>query len=259
MKIRHAVAYGVATGPDRLLMESVTGAMARVSAMARVVYVAHRFPLSVAPHRDPSAYLLSPANLLTRHSGVFRRMRAQVQRRLGSSGILLVVSPRHGEGRSIAALSLGLSFAEKSARVVYVEADFRRPSLGAFFEIPAGSGAADLLSGRLPMSELGACLLPTDAAGLYLLPAGARSDPPELLDAPRLQEFLALLRAEGDWIIMDSPPLLSYNDALPLLGLVDGVVIVTLEGRTRAEDVAELSARLSLARARVVGMLSLEP
>lgn len=256
MKTRQDLAYSIAPGP---LSQAVTGAMAHLAAMARVVHVTYRFPLRVSPHRDPSAYLVSPASLLTRHADNFRRMRAQVQRRLGHSGVALVVSPRHAEGRSIAALSLGLSFAQQSARVVYVETDFRRPALHTFFEIPPGGGVADLLWGRLPLSELGACLLPTDAPGLSLLPAGARSDPPEPLDSPRLPEFLARLRAAGDWVILDSPPLLSYGDALPLLSLVDGVVIVSLEGRTRDEDLAELSARLALAQARVVGTLALEP
>jgi len=256
MKTRQDLAYGIASG---LLAEASVGALARLSAMAHVVHLAHRFPLRVSPHRDPSAYLVSPANLLTRHADNFRRLRAQVQRRLGRSGMALVVSPRHAEGRSIAALSLSLAFAQKFARVIYVEADFRRPALRSFFEIPAGGGVADLLWGRQPLSELGACLLPTDAAGLYLLPAGARADPPESLDSPRLPEFLARLRAEGDWIILDSPPLLSYGDALPLLDLVDGVVVVSLEGRTRDEDLAELSARLALTQAPVVGTLTLEP
>lgn len=262
MKTRQALAYGVAPRPNRLLVDAVGGALARFSTMARVVHVAHRFPLRVSPHQDPSAYLLSPVNLLTRHTDSIRRLRAQVQRLLGDSGVVLMVSPRHAEGRSIAALSLGLAFAQivqKGARVVYVETDFRRPALHTFFDIPAGVGVADLLGDRLPMSDLGACLLPTDAPGLYLLPAGARSDPPEQLGSPLLPAFLARLRTEGEWIIMDSPPLLSYSDALPLLGLVDGVVIVTLEGRTRDDDLAELSARLALAQARVVGMLTLEP
>ena len=256
MKTRQDLAYSLAPG---LLSQAVTGAMGRLAVMARVVHVAYRFPLRVSPRPASSAYLVSPTNLLTRHADNFRRMRAQVQRRLGHSGVALVVSPRHAEGRSIAALSLSLAFAQKFARVVYVETDFRRPSLRTFFEIPPGGGAADLLSGRLPLSELGACLLPTDVAGLYLLPAGARADPPEPLDSPLLPALLARLRAAGDWIILDSSPLLSYGDTLPLLGLVDGVVIVSLEGRTRDEDLAELSARLALAQARVVGTLALEP
>jgi protein-tyrosine kinase len=229
-----------------------------MAAMARVVHVAHRFPLRISPHHDPSAYLLSPATLLTRHADDFHRLRAQLTRRLGDSGMALVASARHAEGRSIAALGLSLAFAQGAARVVYVEADFRRPALHTFFDIPAGSGAADLLRGSQPMSDLSACILATDVAGLRLLPAGVRPGPPELLDSPRLPELFERLRGEGDWIIVDCPPLLSYSDALPLLSLMDGVVIVALEGRTRDEDLAELSARLALAQARVVGAISIE-
>lgn len=229
-----------------------------VPRQAHVVHVAHRFPLSASRRHDPSAYLLSPASLLTRRAEDFRQLRAHLKRRLSTSGILLVASARHAEGRSITALNLGIAFAQEFAHVVYVEADFRRPALHRFFDIPADKGMADLLRENRPPGDVATYILTTDVPGLYLLPAGVRSGPPELLESPRLPELFGHLRAAADWIIVDCPPLLSYADALPLISLVDEVVVVALHGRTREEDLKALSARLTMAQARIAGAVYIE-
>ncbi|HEX6542424.1 MAG TPA: CpsD/CapB family tyrosine-protein kinase [Ktedonobacterales bacterium] len=229
-----------------------------ISRTAALVHVAHRFPLRISPYRDPSAYLLSPARLLTRRADDFRQLRAHLNMRLAFSGILLMVSARHAEGRSLAGLNLSIAFAQEFRRVVYLEADFRRPTLRTFFDVPASKGMADLLREPGPLGDLSTCVLATDVAGLYLLPAGTRPGPPDLFESPRLPEVFAWLRSVGDWIIVDCPPLLSYPDALSLIGLVDGVVVVAQKGRTREEDLEDLSGRLAHAHAHIVGTIFIE-
>ncbi|MFI5271425.1 MAG: CpsD/CapB family tyrosine-protein kinase [Ktedonobacterales bacterium] len=226
--------------------------------VARVVRVAHRFPQGLSLRRDPSAYLLSPASLLTRRAEDFRQLRSQLKMSLGESGVLLVTRPRHGEGRYITALNLSIAIAQEYERVVYVEADFRRPALHTFFEFTAGKGVADLLRQRAPVGEVSEQVLATDVPSLYLLPAGVRSGAPELLESPRMAELVEQLRIEADWTIIDCPPFLSYADARPLIKLVDGVLVVALQGRTREEDLSLLSARLAAAQARVVGAIYVE-
>jgi Mrp family chromosome partitioning ATPase len=226
-----------------------------------VVYVAHRFPMRVAPHRDPSTYLLSPTRLLSHHPLDLRSLRVRIEQRLPRPAVLLMASARHGEGRSIAALHLSIAFTQGIARVAYVEADFRRPALHTFFELPASNGLADLLRGTGPMGDANACMLPTDVTGLYLLPAGVRSgssDAHLLLQSPRLSALLAWLRGEADWTIIDAAPLLTYADALPLLGQVDGVVVIAREGRTRDKDLASLSARLARTGAPILETVHME-
>jgi Mrp family chromosome partitioning ATPase len=222
---------------------------------ASIVRVAHRFPIRATPHRDPEAYLLSPSRLLAPSFEDFVALRARLSERLTAPAGVLVASARHAEGRSITALTLSIALAQASARVVYVEADFRRPALNMFFNLPACGGLSALLSESAPIGNLGAYLLPTDIAGLDLLPAGVCASPAIPLDMPRLAELMGWLRAEADWIIVDSPPMLTYSDALPLLSLVDGVLITALVGRTREQDLAALATRLALIWPPVVATL----
>lgn len=224
-----------------------------------LIQVSHRFLRGLMPNREPRSYLLSPANLLTRRAEDFRQLRTQIKLHLGDHGVVLVASARHSEGRSIAALNLGLAFAQEYERVVYVEADFRRPALHAFFEIDQGRGLARLLRQPQPLGDsLGDDLFPTDVPGFYLLPAGVRAGPPEVFASPRMAEVMNRLREEADWAIIDAAPMLTYAEPLSLAKLVDGVVVVALEGRTRDEDVARLAGRLKGVDARVLAATYLQ-
>ena len=219
-----------------------------------VVNVSYRFPSGLLPNRDRRTYLLSPSNLLTHRAEDFRQLRTHLKHRLGERGVVLIASPRHGEGRSITALNLGLALAQEYERVVYVEADFRRPALHAFFELEQGYGICQLLQRQDPIGDdVGSQLLPTDVPGFYLMPAGVRSGPPELFESPRMAEALARLKIEADWVIVDGPPMLTYAESQVLAKLVDGVVIVALEGRTRDDDIVRMSTQLESIKANVVG------
>lgn len=209
--------------------------------------------------RDPRSYLLSPATLLTQRAEDFRQVRARMKQSLGDHGTVVVVSARHGEGRTITALNLGIAFAQQYERVVYVESDLRRPALHTFFDFEQGRGLSPLLQKDGPSSSsLDTALFRTDVPGFYLLPAGARSGPPEILDSPRMTYLAKQLALQADWIILDAPPLLTYAETQTLLGLADGVVVVALEGHTLQHDVQEVSLRLTTAGANVVGVTYLK-
>lgn len=221
---------------------------------ARPVNVSYRFPRGLLPSRDPRTYILSPSDLLTRRAEDFRQLRTQIKEQLGDRGTVLVASPRHSEGRSITALNLGLAFAQEYERVVYVEADFRRPALHTFFELEQGRGLSRLLRRSDPIGDdLGTELLPTDVPGFYLLPAGVRSGPPELFESPRMADIVEHLKSEADWAIIDVPPMLTYAEPQTLVKLVDGVVVLALEGRTREDDLRRLAARLEAIGGNIIG------
>lgn len=218
----------------------------------RTVVVSQQPSERISRH-DRRSYLLSPSSLLTRRAEDFRRLRSHLKYRLGERGSVLIASPRHGEGRSITALNLGLAFAQEYERVVYIEADFRRPALHTFFELEQKGGLSRLLQRQTPIGEdVGEELLPTDVPGFYLLPAGVRSGPPELFESPRMAEVLARLKIEADWVIIDGPPLLTYAESQTLAKLVDGVTIVALEGRTRHDDVTRVCTQLDSIMANVI-------
>ena len=71
-------------------------------------------------------------------------------------------------------------------------------------------------------------------------------DPTGMLDSLRMQELMRAWAAEYDHIIIDTPPVLPFADALVLAARADGVILVARSGVTRAG--ALLRARNVLVR-----------
>jgi len=48
----------------------------------------------------------------------------------------------------------------------------------------------------------------------------------ELIESHAMESLLAQAKAKYDLVVIDTPPLTAVSDAFPLLGKVDGVIIV---------------------------------
>jgi polysaccharide biosynthesis transport protein len=88
------------------------------------------------------------------------------------------------------------------------------------------------------------------------LPSGPSvSDAPDLLYSGLLTDLLQQLRKEYDVILIDTPPLLEIPDARLLSRISDGVIFVARSRHTRVDAALAATQRLSLDRARVLGMV----
>ena len=103
----------------------------------------------------------------------FRSIRMNVRYASGGhSGIALgVTSPGPGDGKSLIASNLALSFAEGGWRTVLIDADTRRGQLHTTFDVPGTPGLVEYLEGTSLLSEV---LLPTPHDNLTLIPCGTR-------------------------------------------------------------------------------------
>ena len=100
---------------------------------------------------------------------------------------------------------------------------------------------------------------PAFAAGsLQVAVAGmAERDPTALLTSHRLLPVLTDLAEGNDIVLIDSTPLLSVSDALPMLSIVDGVVVVVRAGRTTYPAAARLRRTVErLHGAEVLGVVA---
>ena len=165
--------------------------------------------------------------------------------------VVVVTSALGGEGRTTTALDLARSVAEAGERVLLVEADLRRPTLGAALHLEAGPGLSDVLAGHV---EVAAAVRPGDVDGLSVLPAGTvPPNPAELLGSPRMADVVAALRLGYEKVLLDTPPLLPVTDAAVCSALADGVLLVVRWGRTSRDEVAEAARMLEQVHASVLG------
>ena len=98
-------------------------------------------------------------------------------------------------------------------KVLLIDADMRRPSIGKTLGIPPNSpGLANVVAGT---AELDDCLLHLEEANIDVLTAGMiPPNPLELLSSHRFEEIIRGLSERYDRIVIDSPPSILVSDSL---------------------------------------------
>ncbi len=176
---------------------------------------------------------------------------------------ILCVSADGGDGKSTLIAALALAWGEAGERVAVVEADFRRPVQSRLLQLSGSHGLADVLTGMLPVEEAmqpvsvmhpeaGVSPVTRPTAGstaTVVEPAGSVSvlvggtkvaNPPALLARPATTELVRSLAEEFDHVLIDAPSPLQVSDVVPLLGAVDGIVLVARVGHTRVASARRL-------------------
>jgi len=173
-----------------------------------------------------------------------QRVRAHQLRTIG------VISAADGEGKTLTAVNLALSLAaEPNQTVLLIDLDLRRPSVATVLDLPAEQGLEAWFTGQAPVDDLFWRL--SGVERLLILPTVAPlAGSSELLAGARVKELLHELttRYADRLVMLDLPPLLLADDVLTIAPLLDAVVIVASEGRTRREDLARMNELLGPSR-----------
>jgi capsular exopolysaccharide synthesis family protein len=183
----------------------------------------------------------------------YRRLAATLLHGQATSGlkVVMVTSAAVGEGKSLTASNLALTFSESyQRRVLLIDADLRRPSLHQLFNFSAGVGLSEAL--MLPDDQR--LTLHRASSHLSVVPAGAPSnDPMAGLSSDRMRGVIEEAREAFDWVIIDTPPVGLLSDASLLGAMVDGVLLVVKAGATPFERVQR--AIDAVGRERVLGVV----
>jgi len=175
----------------------------------------------------------------------FRTLRAilQVNPTLKGTKVFLITSTQPGEGKSLVATNLAISFSQDRRKTLLIGADLRRPAYKQVFNVnQMPPGLSEVLQGkRIWQETLNKDLIP----GLDILPPGTvPSDPAELLGAPRMAEVIAEARDKYDQIIIDSSPMIGISDSLLLMRHIDGVLFVVRQGVTHSLGASHAMKRI---------------
>jgi len=168
---------------------------------------------------------------------------------------LVVTSSLPGEGKTSTVANLGVSLALSGKRVVMVSADLRQPSLHKYFRGQAGRGLTEVLRGYEAPPE---ALSPTSDPNLWVVDTGARIDsdaPSALLGSDKMRDLLSFLRDFADFVLIDTPPLLTSPDVLAVAPLTDGALFVVDPRRVERPVVEQARHELQLSGTPVIGVV----
>lgn len=157
-----------------------------------------------------------------------------------------------GEGKSTTVCNLAITLAQAGIRVLLVEADLRRPRVGAYLGLESAVGLTNVLIGARRFEDVVQTW--NSQIPLYVLPSGpAPPNPSELLGSRGMAKLLRLMESKYDLVILDAPPLLPVTDAAVLATEASGSVLVVHHGKTRIDQVERAAQALTAVGARVLG------
>ena len=154
-------------------------------------------------------------------SETFRNVRTNLQFMLeNGKNVVLVTSTISGEGKSFISANLAISLSLLGKKVVIVGLDIRKPGLNKVFNIPKKEhGITQYLTNTT--ANLMDFVQPSDInKNLFILPGGTvPPNPTELLARGGLEKAIETLKANFDYVILDTAPVGMVTDTL-LIGRV---------------------------------------
>jgi succinoglycan biosynthesis transport protein ExoP len=163
---------------------------------------------------------------------------------------ILITSPLPGDGKTLQAANIAVSFAQMGKKILLLDGDMRKPRLHEIFNLERSPGLSEYLAGKESRPQ------PTGITGLEVFTSGMTCpNPAELLGSKRMKELLESERAKNDFdmVIIDSPPILSVADAAILSAVTDGVVLIVNAGSTPRPAIQRAIQQLSDVEAKLIG------
>jgi polysaccharide biosynthesis transport protein len=161
----------------------------------------------------------------------FRALRTSMRLSTTSrqSKVIAVTSCQPAEGKSTVSVNMAAVLAQGGKKVVLVDTDMRRPSVYKRLRMEGGKGLSELLTGYYTLDEV--TQTHETLTMLDVIPSGTVPPlPADLLASDQMAEVVRQLRERYDYVIFDTPPVLSVTDPAIVAAQSDGMVLVIRQG-----------------------------
>lgn len=202
----------------------------------------------------------------------FRALRTRILSNMEGKGprAVLVTSSSPREGKTLIALNLAVIAAQAGMKTLFVEADLRKPRLAEALGVAQAPGLTDVLVGDMPWPDalktvtdlMMGKMTPDDIMrtpgldNLHIITSGSVSaNPALLLESKGLGHVIEEVQEAYDFVILDSPPVLAWNDATILGTRIPGALVVYRVGEVPKRSVKRALTQLGQVGCRPLGLV----
>ena len=187
-------------------------------------------------------------------SEAIRSSRATIESKFLKNKSYMVTSSNPSEGKTTFSFNLALSL-EKANKVLFIEADIRRPSvLNGFYQFDREIlGLGEIITGKAQLKEV---IFKVPGTELDIITSGEkRFDMSDIVNREQIKKFLDLLKMEYDYVIVDSPPVQPVSDTLILSQSSDYNLFVVRSEGTRTASFMSSIKKIQNVGAKINGIV----
>jgi len=182
----------------------------------------------------------------------FKSMRTNLLFSMENRGIntLMISSSSPKEGKTSVSTNIAFVIAKTGKRVLLVDCDLRKPSVHRYFNISNSEGLVDVILKERKVEEIVVKIndkLNVMTAGLV------NYNSSELLSSQNMRNFIRSMEKEYDYVILDTPPIVAFADAVTLVTDKVGVILVINSEQTKIEICKKSKQLLTNVNATLIG------
>lgn len=229
---RSARAYGAAYGYGaRLTPKTVATADENI-------------PIELLPHDQPRSTVAE----------AYRAFRtALLLSKAGGVNTFAITSSMPAEGKTSTALNLAIVLGQLGKRVLIIDGDLHKPRMHELLRLSKRVGLVSILAENVAAAS---AVQNTAIPNVFAITAGPNSpNPSGLLASEGMKKLLESVRANFDYVVIDTPPVSPVADAIVLGNQVDGVVLTVRGGWTPREQVTRTRDKLIRSNVKILGVL----
>lgn len=157
------------------------------------------------------------------------------------------------EGKSFTSTNLSVSMAKSGLKILYIDADIRKPMLFKSLVSKDFKGLSNYLMGHAELNEI---INKTEIEGFHFISCGIKThNPGELICSPKLGELLDAVKVKYNFVIIDTPPLGSVIDGALIASITDASIIVISQNKVKLRNAIMMKDQLEKANANIIGAI----
>jgi capsular exopolysaccharide synthesis family protein len=210
---------------------------------------------SIPKKKRKNQPLITEINPVTEYTQSFLNLSEQIYLSMKAKNLktLLITDAEGSEDtvKIIANLSAVLAY-KAGHKVLIIDANLRTPEVSKIFKISNVPGLADVLEGKISFEDAVQNL----DSNLTVLPAGETIlNPINLLESSTMSDLIKRIQGKYDLIFINSADLKNFIDAVVLSSVIDGVILVVNEGKTRRHVVKNAIIPLEQKKVNILGII----